>query len=265
MTVFSYHNHSFFQRKENTHSLLYALVRVRLPEIFVFTFLKFASEGLLFANPMLLKELLGFIENSRCYPEQYPYFISFLLFVIAFLQSAAYEHFINNNTRVSWHYRTACMGLISRKSLRIVSINQQQNAQESTAALPGQVKAKKGGAGIGKVATLMSNDCEKIRLASATYLNVLWLPLSIIINMSLLYSVIGPASFVGIGFSMILIPVQTCVGKSLARVRKRGREASDQRVGLMHELITGIRIIKLLAWEVPLAKKVRDVVCTFTQ
>ena len=230
----------------------------------MFAFLKFASEGLLFANPMLLKELLGFIENSRCYPEEYPYFISFLLFVIAFLQSTAYEHFVNTTTRVSWHYRTACMGLISRKSLRIVSINQQQNAQKSTAA-PGQVKAKKGGAGIGKVATLMSNDCEKIRVASASYLNVVWLPLSIFINMSLLYSVIGPASFVGIGFSMILIPVQTCVGKSLARVRKRGREASDQRVGLMHELIIGIRIIKLLAWEMPLAKKVGAVVCTFTQ
>ena len=123
-------------------------------------------------------EIPGFIESSRCYPEEYPYFLSFLLFVIAFLQSTVYGHSANNTTRISRHYRTACLGLISCKPRRIVSINQQQNPQKtSKAAAPGhQVKAKKGGAGIGKVATLMSNDCEKIRVASASYLNVLWQP-----------------------------------------------------------------------------------------
>ena len=127
-------------------------------------------------------EIPGFIENSRCYPEEYPYFLSFLLFVIAFLQSTVYGHSAsaNNTTRISRHYRTACLGLISCKSRRILSVNQQQNPQKtSKAAAPGhQVKAKKGGAGIGKVATLMSNDCEKIGVASASYLNVSWQPSS---------------------------------------------------------------------------------------
>ena len=92
-------------------------------------------------------------------------------------------------------------------------------------------------------------------------LNIMWLPLSIIICMLLLFSILGVASLVGLGFSLILLPIQASIGKSLARARKRGRESSEQRVGLMHELVVGIRIIKLLAWEMPLVKKVGNFVC----
>ena len=216
----------------------------------------------MYANPMLLKELLRFIEDSRCYSQGYLYFISFLLFVVAVIQSLAAQHYANNAGRLSLHRRTACMGLIFRKSLRIASVHQQQNSQKSKATkdrVKTKKQAKQRGAGIGKVATLISKDCEKIRGMSQVSLNIMWLPLSIITCMLLLFSILGVASLVGLGFSLILLPIQASIGKSLARARKRGRESSEQRVGLMHELVVGIRIIKLLAWEMPLVKKVGDV------
>ena len=58
------------------------------------------------------------------------------------------------------------------------------------------------------------------------------------------------------------MPVQVLVAKRLARVRKRGREASDQRVGLVHEFLVGVRIIKLLAWEMSFLKKVGNDNCS---
>ena len=212
---------------------------------------------------MLLKELLNFIEDSRCYPEGYPYFISFLLLLVAVLQSLAYKHYLNNIICLSRYRRTACMGLVFRKSLRIASVvNDQQNAHKSKPVndqVKTQKKTQKGAAGMGKVATIMSKDCDKIREVSDVSVNVFWEPLSVILVMLLLYSIIGVASFVGFGCTMILVPIQACIAKRLARVRKHGRESSEKRVGLMHEIVVGIRIIKLLAWEQPLVQKVGDV------
>ena len=217
------------------------------------------GEGLMYVSPMLMKELLSFIEDSSCYPEWYPYFISLLLFVVTLGQSTLFQHYINTTSRLGLHRRTACMGLIFRKSLRIVSVNQRQSE-----AAPDQKKSTKGGAaasGTGKLTTLMSNDCDKVMQASFFFQNFYWQPLSVIICMCLLYSVIGVSSLVGLGCSLLLLPVQVLVAKRLARVRKSGLNASGKRVGLVHELLVGIRIIKLLAWEIPFLNKVPDAMC----
>ena len=211
----------------------------------------------MYVSPILMKEILSFIEDSSCYPEWYPYFISLLLFVITLGQSTIFQHYINITARLGLHRRTACMGLIFRKSLRIASVNQQQDQQSK--ATPDQKKSKKGGAaasGTGKLATLMSNDCNKIMLASQYFQNFYWQPMSVIVCMSLLYSIIGVSSFVGFGCLLLLLPIQVLVAKRLASVRKRGLKASGQRVGLVHELLVGIRIIKLLAWEIPFLRQV---------
>lgn len=111
---------------------------------------------------------------------------------------------------------------------------------------------------MGKAATLISQDCEKVRKMSSEVLDIFWTPMSVILGTLLLHSVIGVASLVGVGLLIILLPVQACNVRRLAASRRRGRRASDERVGLMHELVVGIRTIKLLAWERPLVTKVGD-------
>ena len=224
--------------------------------------LKVTGELLVYVKPMLMKELLSFIEDSSCYPERYPYFISSLLLVFTVCQSTIANQYSNTVGRLGMHTRTAAMGLLSRKSLRIASVHQPHHTQKPKVTR-GQAEAKKAGAAaseMGKVATLISKDCDKLKTLTESHCNCVWQPLSMIVSMCFLYSVIGVSSLVGLGCSLVLVPIQVCVGKRLALVRKHGRESSDQRVGLVHELVVGIRIIKFLAWEMPFLKQVGDII-----
>ena len=113
----------------------------------------------------------------------------------------------------------------------------------------------------GTVATLISNDCSKVMLASKQFPALLWQPLSIIVCMSLLYSLLGVSSLAGLAIILVLLPFQVSAAKRLAQVRERGRDLSDYRVGLMHEFLVAIRTVKLLTWEKAFFKKVRSLSC----
>ena len=108
---------------------------------------------------------------------------------------------------------------------------------------------------------MMSNDCSKVMLASKQFPALLWQPLSIIVCISLLYSLLGVSSFAGLVIILVLLPIQVAAAKRLAKVRKRGRDVSDYRVGLMHEFLVAIRTVKLLTWEKAFFKKVRSLSC----
>lgn len=77
-------------------------------------------------------------------------------------------------------------------------------------------------------------------------------PLQILAVMALLVRIMHfIPSLVGLGVTVALIPLSALVARALARVRKRVVALTDARVKLASEVITGIKAIKLYAWEIP--------------
>ena len=80
-------------------------------------------------------------------------------------------------------------------------------------------------------------------------------PCLIIVILVLLYQQVGWATFVGLGVMLLLVPVTGILVTKLAAFRKELLEWTDKRVGLMSEVISGIQMIKFMAWEVPFTQE----------
>ncbi|KAK9869834.1 hypothetical protein WA026_003563 [Henosepilachna vigintioctopunctata] len=131
--------------------------------------------------------------------------------------------------------RVACCSLIYRKALRL-----------SSTAL-GQTT-------VGQVVNLLSNDVNRFDVA-VMFAHHLWVgPLETLVVLYLLYTKIGESAFVGIIILIIFIPIQMYIGKKISKIRLKVALRTDERVRLMSEIINGIQVIKMYAWELPFAK-----------
>ena len=74
-------------------------------------------------------------------------------------------------------------------------------------------------------------------------------PLQIIIAISLLWQQLGVATLAGIAFVVILIPTNGYIGKKVKDIGHTVMKLKDKRVKLMNEILNGIKVFKLYAWE----------------
>lgn len=83
------------------------------------------------------------------------------------------------------------------------------------------------------------------------YAHYIWiLPFQASLVTYLIYHRIGWAAFVGVvGLLLKTVPVQSHLSQVLSRIRLRVALKTDDRVGMMHEIVQGIQVIKMYAWE----------------
>lgn len=126
--------------------------------------------------------------------------------------------------------RVATCSLIYRKALKL-----------STTAL--------GNTSVGKVVNLLSNDVSRFDIVSV-FLHSMWLaPLLTIVVGVLLFKEVGYPGLIGMLVIAVVTPIQSFTGKLASRFRFQTALRTDERVRLVDEIINGINVIKLYAWE----------------
>ena len=108
----------------------------------------------------------------------------------------------------------------------------------------------------GQVVNMMSNDTQQLQRFLQFFGFTLVAPIQIVIALILIYQQVGNATWVGIAFMILLIPVNGVVFSKVSTMRRRVLKYSDARVKIINEILTGIRIIKYYAWEGPFGKEV---------
>jgi ATP-binding cassette subfamily C (CFTR/MRP) protein 4 len=53
----------------------------------------------------------------------------------------------------------------------------------------------------------------------------------------------------GFGVLFLMLPLQTATGRLFAKLRGRATLLTDERVKKMNEVISGVRVMKMYAWE----------------
>ncbi|XP_043656868.1 ATP-binding cassette sub-family C member 4 [Drosophila teissieri] len=129
--------------------------------------------------------------------------------------------------------RIACCSLIYRKTLRL------------SMKTAGQTPA-------GYLINLLSNDVNRLDYGFI-FVHWIWImPLQAVLTCYLIWLNIGIPAIVGVvGLLLKTVPVQTALSKVTSVLRMRIAERTDARVGIMNELVQGIQVIKMYAWEKP--------------
>ena len=111
----------------------------------------------------------------------------------------------------------------------------------------------------GHVVDLVSNDIQRIDLATQNLFVSLRSPFDLIILGILLWVLIGWQAITGLIFVLILIPYVLKTTGWVAKLRTRAAQVTDKRLAVMNEIISGIRAVKMYAWEWPYIDKVRQI------
>ncbi|XP_017848989.2 multidrug resistance-associated protein 4 [Drosophila busckii] len=129
--------------------------------------------------------------------------------------------------------RIACCSLIYRKTLRL------------SMKTAGQTPA-------GYLINLLSNDVNRLDYGFI-FMHWIWImPLQAVLTCYLIWLRIGIPALVGvIGLLLKTVPLQSALSKLTSKLRMRIAERTDARVGIMNELVQGIQVIKMYAWEKP--------------
>uniref|UniRef100_A0AAQ5Y652 Cystic fibrosis transmembrane conductance regulator n=1 Tax=Amphiprion ocellaris TaxID=80972 RepID=A0AAQ5Y652_AMPOC len=111
----------------------------------------------------------------------------------------------------------------------------------------------------GQIVNLLSNDVNRFDDVTI-FLHFLWVgPLQAAVVVGLLWLEIGPSCLAGMVVLMFLMPTQTMVGRLFSKFRSQTAVLTDSRIRTMNEVVSGIRIIKMYAWEKPFAALVSDI------
>uniref|UniRef100_A0A8C3A5R4 Cystic fibrosis transmembrane conductance regulator n=1 Tax=Cyclopterus lumpus TaxID=8103 RepID=A0A8C3A5R4_CYCLU len=103
----------------------------------------------------------------------------------------------------------------------------------------------------GQIVNLLSNDVNKFDDVTV-FLHFLWVgPLQAVVVVGLLWQEIGPSCFVGMVVLMVLMLTQTMFGMAFSNYRSKTAVLTDDRIRIMNEVLSGMRIIKMYAWEKP--------------
>ncbi|XP_063236010.1 ATP-binding cassette sub-family C member 4-like isoform X2 [Bacillus rossius redtenbacheri] len=144
------------------------------------------------------------------------------------------EHHANMSASfVGMRVRVACCSLMYRKVMKLDKSSSQQTTT-------------------GHLVNLMSNDVNRFDMAMP-FLHFIWIaPLQVIVVTYFLWRSLGVSAFVGIAFILLqTVPVQSYISKLIADLREKIAVRTDERIRLMNEIISGVQVIKMYAWEKP--------------
>ncbi|XP_064396710.1 ATP-binding cassette sub-family C member 4-like isoform X2 [Halichondria panicea] len=102
---------------------------------------------------------------------------------------------------------------------------------------------------VGHIVNLASNDVQKFELAFL-HLPVVWIiPITWSVLTYIAYLEVGWSAFTIIGFILVLTPLQLLLAKVFSKLRHKSALVTDKRIRIMNEVISGMKVIKMYAWE----------------
>uniref|UniRef100_A0A8C7QLI1 Uncharacterized protein n=1 Tax=Oncorhynchus mykiss TaxID=8022 RepID=A0A8C7QLI1_ONCMY len=227
------------KRTPKKPSFLRSLIKAFGPYFLIGSAFKLLQDLITFVNPQLLSLLISFTKQKEA-PTWWGYALAFLMFFTAFLQTLILHQHFQYCFVTGMRLRTAIIGAIYRKSLIIT------NAAKRTST-------------VGEIVNLMSVDAQRF-MDLTTFLNMLWsAPLQIILALYFLWQNLGPSVLAGVAVMILLIPLNAAIAVRTRAYQVEQMQYKDARIKLMNEILNGIKVLKLYAWENSFKEKVLEI------
>jgi len=111
----------------------------------------------------------------------------------------------------------------------------------------------------GQIMNLVSNDVERFLMTALFGSYAIWSPLQAVAILVLGIFIMGPAFAVGVAILMFgFVPMQFYLSKQFAVLRSKVASITDERVTLVSQAITGVRVMKMSGWEVQFQERIAE-------
>ncbi|XP_046664349.1 multidrug resistance-associated protein 1-like isoform X2 [Homalodisca vitripennis] len=190
--------------------------------------IKIIGDIVTFVNPQILKLMIQFVESKEYMWRGFAYAIG--IFIFAEMQSIFFHQQLMSMYRVGLNWRTAITFAVYKKSLRI------SNAARKKYTM-------------GEVVNLMAVDAQRCN-DFASFCHFTWTtPFIILAVLYFLWQILGLAALAGLAIMLIIIPINALIGKKVKHLQMEQMTYKDERVKMMNEVLTGIKVLKLYAWD----------------
>ncbi|NXF22407.1 MRP4 protein, partial [Rhodinocichla rosea] len=228
------------KKRGKTPHLTKAIILCYWKSYLVFGIFTMIEETLKIIQPIFLGKIINYFENYDASDElalNSAYCYAGALSVCTLILAIMHHLYFYHVQRAGMKLRVAMCHMIYRKALRLSNV-----AMAKTTT--------------GQIVNLLSNDVNKFDQVTI-FLHFLWAgPLQAVAVTVLLWMEIGPSCLAGMAVLIILLPVQTCIGRLFSSLRSKTAALTDVRIRTMNEVISGMKIIKMYAWEKSFAELV---------
>ncbi|XP_035420768.1 ATP-binding cassette sub-family C member 4 isoform X1 [Cygnus atratus] len=228
------------KKRGKTPHLTKAIILCYWKSYLVFGIFTMIEETLKIVQPIFLGKIINYFENYDPSDEvalNFAYCYAAALSVCTLILAIMHHLYFYHVQRAGMKLRVAMCHMIYRKALRLSNV-----AMAKTTT--------------GQIVNLLSNDVNKFDQVTI-FLHFLWAgPIQAVAVTVLLWMEIGPSCLAGMAVLIILLPIQTCIGRLFSSLRSKTAAFTDVRIRTMNEVISGMKIIKMYAWEKSFAELV---------
>lgn len=223
-------------RKNPSASLTLTFIKAFGGPFFAAGFLKLCHDSLLFVGPHILNKLILFMKDPE-EPVSTGLHYVFILLITQILMSLFLRQYFWWCFRVGMRLRSAIITTVYQKTLLLA---QGVLTRKST----------------GVISNLMSVDSTRLQ-DMTPYLHAVWYAaFQIAVALYLLWQQVGMASLAAIAVIILTIPLTGHVSNILKNVQQKVSVVRDERVKMTNEMLSGIKVIKLQAWEKQIGERV---------
>ncbi|XP_031726932.1 multidrug resistance-associated protein 1 [Anarrhichthys ocellatus] len=226
-------------QKTKEPSLFWALCLTFGPYFLISCLYKIIQDVLMFVGPEILRLLIRFVNNSSA-PYWHGYFYTALLFICTCVQSLILQKYFHVCFVSGMRLRTAIIGAVYRKALVISSAARRTST-------------------VGEIVNLMSVDAQRF-MDLITYINMIWsAPLQVVLALYFLWQNLGPSVLAGVAVMVLMVPINAVIAMKTKTYQVAQMKSKDNRIKLMNEMLNGIKVLKLYAWELAFKDKVSEI------
>ncbi|VDO37669.1 unnamed protein product [Haemonchus placei] len=201
--------------------------------------LEITSDTLQFANPFLLHQLIGFVSDMNS-PLWLGLSYAILMFAASEVRSFVLNSYFYIMFRMGIKFQTALTAAVYKKSLELSNSARRDKT-------------------VGEIVNLMAIDIERFQMITPQIQQFWSCPYQITLALIYLYSTLGYSAAPGFILMTIALPSNIICSIIVKKWQVEQMKLKDQRTKMVNEVLNGIKVVKLYAWEIPMEQHIDEI------
>ncbi|CAL8146547.1 unnamed protein product [Orchesella dallaii] len=194
---------------------------------------------LLFVSPQILNLLIDFVSSSN-EPTWKGLLYASILFLSAFIGTIFAAYALHMYYVIGIRAKISLTSAVYRKALLLSSSARRAES-------------------LGEIVNHMAVDINYITEFSQMGHQLWSAPIIIAIALYFLWNILGPSSLAGMAVIIVILPLNALIASQTQKLQKQQMLWKDKRTKLMNEILSGMKVIKLYAWEPSFENQVTNI------